>query len=118
LPAAVADAHLLLNGDGDISTVHHLLADAIRTKRGTADGGGFSLAEALRTWLMVCLSAGRPELWAPLRMAVADPIAGAPAELPLVVSICTDPARSASCVLGQLDAALSDLARKPITGAS
>jgi DNA-binding CsgD family transcriptional regulator len=110
LPAAVAEAHLLLNSDGDISTVHQMLADAIRPKSGTTDGGGFALTEALYTWLMVCSSAGRPELWAPLHVAVADLIPGAPADLPLVVSICADPARSASCGLDQLDAGVSELA--------
>jgi len=111
LPAVVADAHLLLNGDGDIGTVHRLLADAIRTKSGTADGG-FELTQALRTLLMVCFSAGRPELWAPLHTALADLTPGVATELALLARICADPARSAAGTLDQLDAAVCELGRE------
>ena len=112
LPAAVADAHLMLNGDGDISAVHRLLADVIRTKAGTADCGGFALTEAVRMLLMVCVSAGRPELWAPVHTALADLTQGVSSELALLARICADPARTAIGVLDQLDAALSELSRE------
>ena len=108
LPAAVAGAHLLLNSDGDISTVHRMLADAISAKTGS----GFALTEAVATWLMVCSSAGRPELWAPLHTALADLTPVVPADLPLVARICADPARPAVGVLDQLDAAVSELAQE------
>jgi DNA-binding CsgD family transcriptional regulator len=109
LPATVAHAHLLLNGDGDLATVHRLLADVIGTKTGTADGDGFPLTEALRTLVTVCSSAGRPELWAPLHTALANLAPGVPAELALLAGICVDPGRSAAGALDQLDAAVSDL---------
>jgi DNA-binding CsgD family transcriptional regulator len=112
LPAVVADAHLRLNGDGDISTVHRLLAGAIRTKTGADDGGGLALAEALRTLLTVCSFGGRPELWAPLHRALADLSPGVPAGLALPATICADPARSPVGALDQLDAAVAGLARE------
>jgi len=105
LPAVVTDAHLLLNSDGDISTIHRVLVSAIRTKS-RADDGSLALTEALRTLLTVCSSGGRQELWAPL----LDLARGGPPEVALSARICADPTRSAAGSLSQLDAAVRELA--------
>jgi DNA-binding CsgD family transcriptional regulator len=107
LPAAVADAHLLLNGDADIDTVHRLLVDAITTTTGSADRGGLALTEARQTLLMVCSSGARPDLWTPLTNLGGDD----PAGLTLAARICADPVRSVQA-LGQLDAAVWELPRE------
>ena len=69
LAAAVAAAHGLLNGDGDVDTAHRLLAGAIETRGSQAQAppgtGDAAFLEALHTLLLVCSFGGRPELWEP-----------------------------------------------------
>jgi DNA-binding CsgD family transcriptional regulator len=111
LHATVAAAHLLLNTDGDIDTVHGMLVHAIKTAPGAFDAYDGTLIAALQTLLLVCSFGGRPDLWEPFEEAMAGLIPSAPAELSLLAGTYADPARSAVGVLDQLDAAISDLPR-------
>jgi DNA-binding CsgD family transcriptional regulator len=68
--AAVARAHLLLHGDGDLDAAHRLLVDALG-RRAHPDVEPAALAAALDTLLVVCRFADRPALWAPFRVLAA-----------------------------------------------
>ena len=58
LPAAIADAYLRLNGDGDARAAHRLLVAAIDRRRPRRPGVDPELAEALH--LVCCSSASSP----------------------------------------------------------
>ena len=62
--AAVARAHVLLHGDGDLDTAHRLLVDGIDGGV-DPDDGPEALTAALDTLLMVCRFADREALWLP-----------------------------------------------------
>ena len=70
LEAAVAAAHHLLNGDGDIDRAHRALVRAIDAAV-LSDVRGGPLDEALHNLLVVCHVSGRPEPWTALERAVA-----------------------------------------------
>jgi DNA-binding CsgD family transcriptional regulator len=106
LYAAVAAAHFLLNGDGDIETAHRVLVDAITTRPGQSDA---AMTGALQTLLMVCSLSDRADLWAPFHDGIRRLAAAAPAELRLLDSMCADPVRTAVGRLEQLDSAISSL---------
>jgi DNA-binding CsgD family transcriptional regulator len=112
LHAAVADACLLLNGAGDIDSVHRLLAKAIQGCPPVAQASSTALTATLHTFLTVCAAGGRPELWEPFDAALTDLVPGGGAELDLLASTHADPARSAIGMLSQLDAAIADLSRE------
>jgi DNA-binding CsgD family transcriptional regulator len=109
LHAAVADACLLLNGAGDIDSVHRLLAGAVGACSATVQPGGPALTAALHALLMVCSASGRPDLWEPFDAALADLAPDGRAELELLARTHADPARSATGILSELDAALAAL---------
>jgi DNA-binding CsgD family transcriptional regulator len=68
--AAVARAHVLLHGDGDLDAAHRLLVDAIDS--GAApDDGPEALTAAFDTLLTVCRFADREVLWLPYRVLAA-----------------------------------------------
>jgi hypothetical protein len=110
LQAAVAAAHLLLNGDGDIDTAHRLLTGAIADPATAAEAGDGTLGEALYTLMLVCFFGGRPALWSPLLAAVARLGDGVPAPVLLSSKTLADPARTAAGALPLLDAAIAELA--------
>ncbi len=107
LAAAVAAAHGLLNGDGDVDTAHRLLVGAIKSQAGRPDTSDAAFIEALYTLLVVCSFGGRPELWEPFYAAL-------PPQPPTVLYLWThtfaDPAHAAVPALGVLDGAIARLA--------
>jgi len=113
LAAAVAAAHGLLNGDGDVDTAHCLLVGAIETRRsgpgaqGPPDTGDAAFLEALHTLLLVCSFGGRPGLWEPFYAALAPQ---PPTVLYLWMHTFADPAHAAVPALGTLDDAIARLA--------
>jgi len=112
LTAAVAAAHGLLNGEGDIDTAHRLLAGAIGTHRRRPDARESDAAfqEALLTLLLVCSFGGRAELWAPFYAALASVAPRPPGILYLWTHTFADPAHAALPALGALDGAIAGLA--------
>jgi DNA-binding CsgD family transcriptional regulator len=108
LQAAAAGAMLLLNGEGDVETAHHLLAGAIASRSVDASDWG-PLSEALSTLLMVCHFSGRPELWEPFDREVQKLGSNAPAVLRLSAKTLADPARTAAPALADLDALVSGI---------
>jgi DNA-binding CsgD family transcriptional regulator len=110
LHAAVADACLRLNGADDIDTVHRLLTGAIGAWPAVPRASGTALIATLHALLTVCAAGGRPELWEPFDAALAGLVPGGCAELDLLARTRADPARSAIGTLGQLDAAIAELA--------
>ena len=109
LAAAVAAAHGLLNGDGDVDTAHRLLVGAINSQAGRPDTSDAVFIEALHTLLLVCSFGGRPELWEPFYAAL-------PPQPPTVLYLWThtlaDPAHAAVLALGALDDVIARLAEE------
>ena len=109
LAAAVAAAHGLLNGDGDVDTAHRLLVGAINSQAGRPDTSDTAFVEALHTLLLVCSFGGRSELWEPFYAAL-------PPQPPTVLYLWThtfaDPAHAAIPALGALDDVIARLAEE------
>lgn len=110
LQAAIATAYLLLTGDGDVETAHHLLVGAIEMYPGRNDAADHALIEALHILLMVCFfSGGRADLWASFHAAVDRLRPRVPAVLSLCATTFADPARCTPAVLDELAAAIQGL---------
>jgi DNA-binding CsgD family transcriptional regulator len=110
LVSAVAAAHhLLLSGEGDVDTAHRLLAGAIEMQPTPYDSGDETLVEAFYTLGWVCYFGGRAELWTPFHAAFAKLTEPVPELLALLAGTFADPARTASALLGRIDAAIADL---------
>jgi hypothetical protein len=105
LAAAVAAAHGLLNGDGDVDTAHRLLVGAINSQAGRPDTSDAAFIEALHTLLLVCSFGGRPELWEPFYAALPPQ---PPAVLYLWTHTFADPAHAAVPALGDVIARLAE----------
>jgi len=112
LHAAAATAFLLLNGDGDLSTAHRLLAGAIRSAGHDYDGRDCSLSEALISLALISFLGGRPELWEPVYQALArlEPV---PDVLSVTARTLSDPARTAAAALSDLEALATTLPSEP-----
>ena len=113
LHASVAAAHLLLNSDGDIDTVHGRLVDAIGKTAGPYQADDPALVSWLHTMVMVCSFGGRPDLWRPLNETIRSIRPRVSPDLDLLLRTYADPVRSAVPVLDRLDAAIADLSAEP-----
>jgi DNA-binding CsgD family transcriptional regulator len=113
LHASVAAAHLLLNSDGDIDTVHGRLVDAIQKTAGPYQADDPALMSWLHTMVMVCSFGGRPDLWRPFDETIASVRPRVPADLDLLARTYADPVRSAAPVLGRLEEAIAGLSAEP-----
>ena len=109
LAAAVATAHLLLNGDGDVNTAHRLLAGAIGIRTESYDAADIPLIQALQSLFLVCYLGGRAELWPSFDAALGRLGPQTPAGLSLLRRTIADPARTAAPALAEVDTAISDL---------
>lgn len=110
LQAAIATAYLLLSGDGDVETAHHLLVGAIEMYPGRNDAADDALIEALHLLLMVCFfSGGRVDLWASFHAALARLRPRVPTVLSLCATTFADPARATPSMLDELAAAIQGL---------
>ncbi|MFF3606716.1 ATP-binding protein [Streptomyces sp. NPDC002463] len=113
LHAAAASALLLINQDGDVSTAHRVLLDAIEGGEHGWDASDETLLEALFTLNLLCWYSGDPEKWPPLFRAI-DRLAPAPPDLLWVCAqTFADPARTGTRALSRLDELLSDIGEDP-----
>lgn len=112
LQAAMAASYLLLNGEGDVDTAHHVLVGAIENRACQHTASDNTLIEALHTLALVCFFGGRAELWASFDAAIARLTPPVPVVLAVQSKTFPDPVRTAVPVLGQLDAAIHGLAEE------
>ncbi len=109
LPAAVAAAHMLLNGDGHVSTAHRLLTGAIDLWPGPYDASDDTVIQALHTLFLLCYLGGRAGLWPAFDAAFGRLRPPVPMDLSLLRQTIGDPARTAARVLAELDTAIANL---------
>ncbi|MCU1617653.1 MAG: LuxR-family transcriptional regulator, partial [Frankiales bacterium] len=107
LPAAVATAYHLLNGDGDVDTALRILVSAVDEALRSAGDDDGGLNEALHTLLLVCSFSGRDSPWRPFQAAITRLTARVPLTLALSASTFADPARATTAELERLDSALA-----------
>ncbi|MGW7541136.1 AAA family ATPase [Streptomyces sp. NPDC054770] len=105
---AVAAALYLLNSYGDLDTAHRLLSGAVALQPEPYDLADVTLCEALSTLFMVCVHAGRPELWADFDATLAKCVS-VPDTLRLMRTTFGDPARARPADWARLDAAVRAL---------
>ena len=109
LPAAVAAAHMLLNGDGHVSTAHRLLTGAIDLWPGPYDASDDTVIQALHTLFLLCYQGGRAELWPAFDAAFGHLRPPILMDLSLLRQTIGDPARTAARVLADMDTAIANL---------
>ncbi|WP_167449924.1 ATP-binding protein [Streptomyces hyaluromycini] len=109
---AVAAALHLLNSYGDIDTAHRLLSGAIALQPEPYDLSDVTLLEALSTLFMVCVHAGRSELWADFDATLAK-CTSVPDTVRLMRATFGDPARARPADWARLDAAVRALPGTP-----
>jgi DNA-binding CsgD family transcriptional regulator len=109
LAAAIAQAYLRLNQDGDVLTAHRLLVAAIDGHRRRQSGPDTELVEALHALLFGSFFAGRDDLWAQFHVRLAEAGSAVPAALSIGASTFADPARASQAELASLDAMVADL---------
>ena len=113
LQADVTAAFVLLNGDGDLETVHRLLVRAIDAQGDELDATDEDVAAAVYLLLLVCGFAGRADLWAPY-FAILDRLRpDVPEDLLLASLTMPDPVRGALPVLDRLDQVIAELDDEP-----
>jgi DNA-binding CsgD family transcriptional regulator len=103
LATAVAAAHHLLNGEGDVETAHLVLVRGIEDalRRGPAGG---AVEEALHTLMLVCHFSGREEPWRAFEAALARLGPGVPPLLAVSARVYGDPAGAPAADLERLEA--------------
>ena len=119
LPGAVAGAYHLLNGHGDVTRAHALLLGAIRACPDSSDARNQQLVESIYTLILICVYAGRPELWQAAHEALADLKLEPPRTLVVTAALLGDPAHQAAedaAILALLDELVCRLAREDKPG--
>nr|BFE64697.1 LuxR family transcriptional regulator [Dactylosporangium thailandense] len=109
LHAANAAAFLIINGDGDLSTAHRLLAGAIQTGGHGYRADDPALVEAMHTLLLLCWYGGTPEHWRPFYEALARMRPEPPDVLALASRTFPDPVRTGASALPLIDPILGSL---------
>jgi len=102
LPGAVAGAYHLLNGHGDVTRAHALLLGAIRACPDPSDSRNQQLVESIYTLIVICVYAGRPELWQSALDALADLKPHPPRTLAVTAALLGNPVYEASKSTGNL----------------
>jgi DNA-binding NarL/FixJ family response regulator len=110
LHAAAATAMLLLNGDGDLTTAHRLLAAAVGNAE-SGDAYDSGLIEALYTLAVISFLGGRPELWEPVYREL-DQLRPLPKALSVIAKTFSDPARTGKAALDDFEALASAMDRE------
>jgi DNA-binding CsgD family transcriptional regulator len=102
LEVAVAAAHHLLNGEGDVETAHRMLVQAVEY---ALDQGSAAAAveDALHSLMLVCHFGGRDELWRPFERALEALGPDVPPVLSVSRTVFADPVRAAPAALERLD---------------
>ena len=109
----VTAAFVLLNGDGDLETVHRLLVRAIEAQGDELDAADEDVAAAVYLLLLVCGFSGRVDLWAAY-FAILDRLRpDVPEDLLLASLTMPDPVRGALPVLERLDQVIAELDEEP-----
>ncbi|WP_225849957.1 AAA family ATPase [Streptomyces sp. HPF1205] len=101
LHTAVSAAYILLTGEGDIDTAHHLLVGALEAFSARGGTDERVVNEAFHTLLLVCFFGGRPALWDPFHDILAR--SAGDGLVSLCISTFCDPARTGQDVLERLD---------------
>lgn len=109
LAGAVAAAALMINGGGDIDTIHQLLVNAIKGARDPSDAHDLALVEALYVLQAACVFGSRPGLAADFHAALDRLDPEPPEFLVLLGSTFMLPARLALATIGRLDAAIAGI---------
>ncbi|GAA1549467.1 helix-turn-helix transcriptional regulator [Kribbella lupini] len=104
--ATAATVYLIINGDGDIDTAHRLLTGCIESGAHRYDAKDPALVDALHLLLLLCFFGGRAELWAPFYAALKRLRPEPPALLSVAAMTFSDPARSGTAALPQLESVL------------
>ncbi|MGW1215708.1 AAA family ATPase [Streptomyces sp. NPDC002499] len=113
LPAAVAAASQLLNGEGDVDTAQRLLVNALDNDATLRQSDDTMLSEALHTLLRVCFFSGRPDVWQRVDTALNRLHPNTPdPQLPVLRATLGDPAHLALPALPRLDELVSGLHRE------
>ena len=99
---AVAAAHHLLHGEGDVDTAHLMLAGTL-DRLVDEPSGAAGVENALHTLMLVCHVGGREGLWRPFDRALADLGPAVPPLLAVSGSTFADPARATAAMLRRLD---------------
>ncbi|WDZ86601.1 ATP-binding protein [Micromonospora cathayae] len=109
LHAANATAFLMINGDGDVSTAHRLLAGAIETGDHGYQADDPALVEAMHTLLLLSWYGSTPEYWEPFFSVLRRIRPQPPDVLALASDSFPDPVRTGPAALPRVDAVLRTL---------
>ncbi len=102
LEVAVAAAHHLLNGDGDVATAHRMLVRAVEQALDSGSDAA-TVEDALHSLMLVCHYGGRDELWRPLEWALDALGPDVPPVLSVSGTVFADPVRATPAALERLD---------------
>ncbi|MFF7190395.1 AAA family ATPase [Streptomyces sp. NPDC008222] len=106
---AAAAATLTLHSDSDLDSAHRLLSNAIESGAHGYDAEDETLIHAIHVLALLSYVGGRRELWDPVYDAIARL---RPLSPPLLTTLCktlSDPIRTGSSALGELDRLLAQL---------
>jgi DNA-binding CsgD family transcriptional regulator len=110
--AAATSAHLLLNGDAHIDTIHRLLSGAIEARDATPHDHDGSCVQAVAALFFVCMMGGRAELWESFHAALGRLGPFVPRKFYILSQLMSDPVRLGPAVLERLDRAIDELDEK------
>jgi DNA-binding CsgD family transcriptional regulator len=110
--AAATSAHLLLNGDAHIDTIHRLLSGAIEARDATPHDHDASCVQAVAALFFVCMMGGRVELWESFHAALERLGPMVPEKFYILSQLMSDPVRLGPAVLERLDRAIDRLDEK------
>ncbi|WP_406435745.1 AAA family ATPase [Streptomyces sp. NBC_00631] len=102
LYAAAVTVHLLLSGDGDVTTAHRLLVGAIEQDSRGYDANSAELVDAMHLLLLLCIYGAREDFWSPFHELLARLRPEPPALLSVLGQLYSDPARTEQATLRQL----------------
>lgn len=105
--AVVAATALMLNGGGDIDTIHQLLVNAIKGAHNPSDAADLAVVEALYVLQATCVFGSRAGLAADFHAALDRLDPEPPEFLVLLGSTFMLPARLARSTIGRLDTAIA-----------
>ncbi|MFE6891973.1 ATP-binding protein [Streptomyces sp. NPDC057694] len=116
LHSTAAKVLLMLNSDGDVIAAHRILVAAIEEGAHGYDADDGALIDALHLLSLLCVYAGRPELWAPFHTALSRLRPQSPALLSVLGRLHTDPAGVGPATLTQLERIFDDAATEADPG--
>ena len=102
LEAAVAAAHHLLNGEGEIDAAHLVLVRAVEQAL-DHEPDRVTIEDALHGLMLVCHVAGRSDLWRSFRRALEAAGPDVSPVLSVSSTVLVDPVRATPAVLERLD---------------